>query len=817
MKLIFTITLLLFVFFVAAQNTLLQKKNIKAYKTQQTLKIDGLLNEESWNTAPIASNFIVNQPNFGNPAAQRTVVKIMYDNSAIYVGAILYDTVSLIRKQLTSRDGEGFQDVDFFAVTFDTYLDQQNAFQFGVTSVNVQSDARISGGGGNSGTTDRNWDAVWESQVKITNEGWQVEMKIPYMSLRFAQKNIQDWGINFYRNVRRTNENSYWNSVNPNLDGFVNQFGIIKGFENLHPPLRLSFQPYITAGYSTVPTNSGRINTNILNGGMDVKWGVNESFTMDMTLIPDFGQVISDNVILNLSAFEQEFNENRPFFTEGTELFNKAGIFYSRRIGKTPTGFFAAKQLAADSSYTIIKNPTITQLYNATKFSGRTKKNLGIGIFNAVTAPMFAEFKNSKGEYIKQQTEPLTNYSILVLDQALKNRSSITFTNTNVTRAGNRNHANVTAVDVSLFDKKNLYNLQVQGRYSTIYGNSNTNGYKSYINFAKVSGKYQWGIFNNIESKNYNPNDLGLLFAANEFTTSAYFSFNQFTPNKHFNFRRYSFSVTQTNLYQPFQFQDLSYYSNFFHVFKNFWDISVEVTGQPVWSFDFFDLRTQGRKLKKAPYHFIGLFGSTDSRKKMFFRYGLGFAESPLPNDPFYLVRFGTRYRFSPKFILDIDGRNELDMANFGYAYKDATGEPIIGRRKINNFNLLVNAQYNFKARMNLSIRARHFWSNVTYTNFYTVEANGEWRNSEIAFTNNRNGNFNAFNIDAFYTWDFKPGCRLIASWKNALGPDVFINGLENTKYIQNFRSVLNSPHSNEVSVRFIYFIDYNSLKRKNS
>lgn len=257
-------------------------------------------------------------------------------------------------------------------------------------------------------------------------------------------------------------------------------------------------------------------------------------------------------------------------------------------------------------------------MYNATKFSGRTKKNLGIGIFNAVTAPMFAEFKNSKGEYIKQQTEPLTNYSILVLDQALKNRSSLTFTNTNVTRAGNNNHANVMAVDVSLFDKKNLYNLQVQGRYSTIYGNSNSNGYKSYINFAKVSGKYQWGIFNNIESKNYNPNDLGLLFAANEFTTSAYFSFNQFTPNKHFNFRRYSFSVTQTNLYQPFQFQNLSYNSSFLHVFKNFWDISLEASGQPIWGFDYFDLRTQGRKLKKAPYHFVGLFGSSDSRKKMF-------------------------------------------------------------------------------------------------------------------------------------------------------------------------------------------------------
>jgi hypothetical protein len=204
----------------------------------------------------------------------------------------------------------------------------------------VQSDARISGGGGNSGTEDRNWDAVWESQVKITNNAWQVEMKIPYMSLRFAKKQLQDWGINFYRNVRRTNETSYWSTVNPNVSGFVNQFGTIKGFENLQPPLRLSFLPYITTGYSTVPTNAGRVNNKILNGGMDVKWGINESFTMDMTLIPDFGQVISDNVVLNLSPFEQQFNENRSFLQRELSCLIKLEFFIVVELEKHPQDIF---------------------------------------------------------------------------------------------------------------------------------------------------------------------------------------------------------------------------------------------------------------------------------------------------------------------------------------------------------------------------------------------------------------------------------------------------------------------------------------------
>src|SRR5205085_2680689 len=120
---------------------------------------------------------------------------------------------------------------------------------------------------------------------------------------------------------------------------------------------------------STVPTDNGKINTFLRNGGMDVKYGVSESFTLDMTLIPDFGQVVSDNVVLNLSPFEQQFAENRPFFTEGFELFSKAGLFYSRRIGATPSGYYAARQLAADSGYEIIKNPSVTQLYNGTKLS----------------------------------------------------------------------------------------------------------------------------------------------------------------------------------------------------------------------------------------------------------------------------------------------------------------------------------------------------------------------------------------------------------------------------------------------------------------
>lgn len=788
------------------------QKTLQALSVTTAPKIDGKLDDPAWKSAEIATDFIVFQPTFGKASAQKTEVKLVYTDEAIYIGAYLYDSAQLIRRQLTSRDKEQMQDVDFFSVTFDTYNDKQNAFLFGVTSANVQSDARISSAGGDNGGFDKNWDAVWDSEVKIVSDGWIVEMKIPYMSLRFAKKDIQDWGINFNRFIRRYNESSYWNTVDPKISGTINQSGKLAGLRNLNPPLRLSLLPYVSSSYITIPTHNGRINNVLKNGGMDIKWGINESFTMDMTLIPDFGQTVSDNVILNLSPFEQQFNENRPFFTEGTELFNKAGIFYSRRIGRTPGGYFKAEQLADDSAYRVIKNPGTTQLYNATKFSGRTRRNLGIGIFNAVTAPAYATFENSRGEIIKYKTEPLTNYNIIVLDQALKNRSSISFTNTNVTRQGNYRDANVSAIDLSFFDKKNIYNLKASGRFSHVTGDNAHNGYKTFIQFEKVSGKWQGGVFNNIESKYYDPNDLGILQSPNEFTVGMYCSYQQFSPNKHFNYRNYSFNIRHTSIVDPFAYNAVEANVSFFHLFKNFWDLSLEFNAMPFWIHDYFDLRTDGRKVKKPGYGFVGLFGSTDSRKRLFFYYGFGFAESPIPQDPFYLIKTGARFRFGPKFNLDLSSYREFDHGNIGFAYKDANNEPVIGRRKVKNTNTILNGEYNFKARMNVTFRARHYWSNVEYNNFYLVDNEGEWRNSAIGHTDAYDNNFNAFNLDMFYTWDFKPGCRLIAAWKNALGPDVRINNNKYSKWLQNVGQSLSQPHSNELSVKFIYFIDYNTI-----
>jgi hypothetical protein len=195
-----------------ANNASAQEKNLAALKINTPIKIDGILDEAVWQQAAIADSFIVNFPTFGVPAKQNTQVRVLYSDQAVYIGAYLLDDPKLMRKQLTARDGESRQDVDYFSVFFDTYNDNQNGYQFLVTARNVQSDGRLVANKVSQFglPTDYTWDAVWESKVTMQKDGWIVEMKIPYSALRFSKKEIQDWGINFQRYIRRNNEGSFW-------------------------------------------------------------------------------------------------------------------------------------------------------------------------------------------------------------------------------------------------------------------------------------------------------------------------------------------------------------------------------------------------------------------------------------------------------------------------------------------------------------------------------------------------------------------------------------------------------------------------------
>jgi Domain of unknown function (DUF5916)/Carbohydrate family 9 binding domain-like len=796
-----------------------QTKQYGATSIRTSIKIDGKLDDAAWQNIHPISDFIIAYPNFGANPSLKTAVKIAYDNTALYIAAIMYDDKKNIRKQLTQRDGIERQDCDFFTLGLDTYRDKQNAFIFQVSAAGVQADARQSSANG----TDRSWDAVWESAVSIEVDKWVAEIKIPFSAIRFAKKDVQEWGLQLTRNIRTKNESNTWSPLDPNVDGNINQWGILTDLKNIVPPLRLSFLPYLSGGVKQSPSNLGTQTEYLKSGGMDVKYGINESFTLDMTLIPDFAQVQSDNKFLNLSPFKVRFEDFRPFFTEGTELFNKAGLFYSRNIGAEPKGNADVLDFAIkNSEYNIEKNPGITRLYNATKLSGRTKNNVGIGVFNAITAPMKAILYNNRTKLDTTIiTEPLTNYNVFVFDKAFKNRSSFTFTNTNVMRKGNDRNANVASVNISLFDKTNKHNFSTALYYSNIWGNKEKyGGFKTVFNYGKIGGKWQWSTGVNVESDKYDPNDLGFLLNNNSFEQYASISLNYNNPTKKYLSHRYRLNVSNEYLYKPFAWSTTEIGGNAFFLYKNFWDINFEFNTQPFDFIDFFESRTPGLKLNRFPYLYLGINGSSDSRKKIFISWSIGGAESRVNDDPFYNINFSTRYRFSNKFQLSASFSREFDKGQWGYSHRDTLStlvkdfkDPIIAFRKVLTNNLILSGQYSFTPRMNWTIRMRHNWTNVVNRSFHKLKGDGSW--DDIGFADGRDRNFNVFNVDMFYTWDFKWGSRLTFGWKNALGGNVFLSPYTNTNYTKNFAAMFTNPHSNEFTLKIVYFLDYLDLKKR--
>jgi hypothetical protein len=425
-----------------------KKKTLIATYVDQAPIIDGNLVDEVWQQATVATSFTELSPNPYATPSQKTEVRILYTTEGIYIGAKMWDTApDSILKQLSIRDASGNVNADRFTIFIDGMLTQQTSFEFSVTSAGVQID-RSAG--------DVLWDAVWDSKVKIDTEGWVAEIEIPYSQLRFPKSSEQTWGINFSRIIRRTRQEFFWSTIDPTNENQVQQYGLLKGIEKIQPPIRLSLTPYV-AGYLNYNQDNNPTTpawTPNFSAGADLKYGINESFTLDVALVPDFGDIQSDNVIFNLSPFEVYYAERRPFFTEGVELFSKANLFYSRRIGSQPEHYsIADNDLNTDE--VITKNPQRPYLINALKISGRTKKGLGLGLFNAVTAPSFAQINDTLSTENRQyRTEGFTNYNVIVADQQFWKHSYISLINTSVIRFGGYTDAVATGTEFKIADKK---------------------------------------------------------------------------------------------------------------------------------------------------------------------------------------------------------------------------------------------------------------------------------------------------------------------------------------------------------------------------
>jgi hypothetical protein len=800
--------------------------------TAQQITVDGLDNDAAWQALPnVAGEFTQIQPKFLQPSDYKTEVKLCYSGNGIYILATCFQDKSSILKQLCERDRIGDANADNFSIYFDTYNDKQNGFAFKVSAANVQQDEKLLGGGspggfgGGNGDADASWDAVWESAVKIFDNKWCAEFYIPFSAVRIPNKAEQVWGINFRRSVRKVNEASFWNTYDPNKAGFLLQSGTLQGLKNIKPPLRLALFPYLSTGVQSIPDgNGGRQTQWLKSGGADIKYGINDAFTLDMSLIPDFSQVVSDNLIRNLSPFEQQLSENRPFFTEGVELFNKQDMFYSRRIGQRPNGYYnVLANYGNSANYAITKNPNISTLYNTFKISGRTSNDLGIGIFNALQSNMYAVVKHIPGDSsFSVKTGDLTNYNMIVFDKALPHQSSINFTNANTIRANGAADANVAGLQAEILNKKETHRLFVSTKLSSIFGkNLNTQlGTLSTAEYGKVEGKFKWTVGGTYWSKQFNQTDMGIQFDYNHLELRQNASYQENKPKAKFlNLYRTWFNQNITLNANPMITKSYEFETGLFWLFKNFVDVTWYAGGEPAGIKDFYQISKFDRPLWTSGYVYTGSNGSSDSRKRFFTYWDGSYGRNFQAGWTYREISNGYRYRFNDHFQLSTGLRAVWNHANVGRTNEYfSLSTPLVVFRHVNEYTWDVNAQYNFNANSNLSFRFRHYSTFITAKRLFSVDEDGYWINNEqqLSAIPIQDENFNLQNIDIFYNWIFKPGSRLIISYKQWLNDEYILNDQQNgQRFVDNVYQIMPEPRAFLLAARMIWYIDYNSLRKK--
>ncbi|TBW29067.1 DUF5916 domain-containing protein [Gramella sp. KN1008] len=795
---------LFFTLFSSAQN-LVNRKVYKTHKIENPPVIDGILNEALWKNSQTATNFVMVEPGDGDPIppSHETQVKLVYDDAAIYIAANLKEEhPERIIKQFTQRDN--LQQAEFFLLDINTYDDGENQTRFIVTAAGTQADARMTGD-----NEDFSYNVVWESAVSHDEKGWYVEMKIPYSALRFPDKVDQLWGIQFYRKISHLNENYVWNYIDKSVGQASQHTGLLQGISDIDPPVRLSLYPYISTAADFYDGN----NDFNFNAGMDLKYGINDSFTLDMTLVPDFGQTAYDEVELNLGPFEQVFGENRAFFTEGTELFNKGNLFYSRRVGSTPIGYNDAQKELLENEE-IIDNPDRTDLINALKVSGRTDRGLGVGFFNAVTNKEEALYRDTiTGNTRRLVTEPLANYNILVLDQRFNKNSSISLVNTNVTRNGHFRDGNVSAFLFDIFNKKNSFNFKGQAKMSNVnLPGQNKTGFASNLSVERTKGNIRYNVAHEFANETYDINDLGISFINNYNNFSWGGSYQIFEPKGIYNTYQIKVYGQHLRRYRPDITVNTGMGGSFFAMTRTRFAFggALEINSE---FRDFFEPRAENTYVLYNPFGSTRAFVSSDYRKRFAYDIRVNYEDYYESEQSTLSLNIEPRFRFNDKFNMIYEF--EYEYEDNRPSYVDQTRDMIIfGNRNQKSVENSISGSYNFSTRQGFNLSFRHFWSTATFTDGEFSELIDEGVLKSITYDKDEQGNpdanFNIWNLDLSYRWQFAPGSEAVVLYRNAIFNR---DKLSQLGFNESLDNLFAQPARHNLSLRLVYYIDYNRVK----
>ncbi len=781
--------------------------------------IDGILSEDLWNDLNPATDFTLMWPETRNgikiPNEFKTTAYVCYDDNAIYVGAILkHPNIDKIPKELSQRDEIWNVNAETFFVTFNTYNDDLNFFGFQVTSAGTVGDVY------SSGTIDSDdflYNTVFEAKINISSDGWSLEMVIPYSAIRFPKKEVQLWGLNFGRKIQSLDETYVWSPVNVNELEYHESNGTLKGIKNINPPLRMFFYPYIQSSVnlqSRFKTSSSYI------GGMDLKYGLSSSFTLDASLIPDFGQVEFDNVELNLGPFQQQFDENRAFFTEGANLFKIAdgdmgggSFFYSRRIGEK----ISLEDNLLEEDEQFYNFDSTPQLLSTVKVTGTTSKNLSIGLLNAITNKLDVEIENfSSNETRKQTIQPLVNYNVLSLTkQLLNDYSSVSVINTNKT-GGDGLYGNNIAFVADMFDSNRDFNFKLKTFGSLTPKINNKNGFRYGISLSELKGNFRynfswWGV-----DKHYKQNELGYFNFTDHQSYSTRISYQ--ILNEYGFLRKYSNYLRFQNTRTFHSFERKLWGLRFGNDFstKNLMVFEADFAYSSI-TRDYDKPRANNRYVLEPENFQAKLVVQSNKNKNFSYRVQWNkfnyFKEDFNERKSQNRIYISTLYRFSDRFSLELKS-NHIDFKD-DIGYLDTINENIyFGRRNIKSVENNIDFSYFFDSKKWVNLKLRNYWSRAKYDNsLFLLDLNGKRTQVDYSLLEfNPNTNFNIWNVDISFEWWFAPGSNMILLYRNQLFNNDNLVGLD---YLQSLNNLFDFNAQHQLSLRINYLINLNRKKNK--
>jgi len=801
------------------------KKPLRVYHTcrlsVEKPLIDGKLDDACWKTGEWSSNYTQWIPNEGARPSQPTQLKILYDDKNIYVAIRAFDSVP---KKISRKAGRRDEFTgDMVGVTFDSYHDRRTGFEFDVTAAGQKLDLLLT----NPNNADLNWNAVWKAKTAKEDSTWTAEIEIPLSQLRYSNDSVQVWGLHAWRWIDRLQQESDWELQTSTSPGILYLFGELQGIKGLPKSRRIEIMPYVSGKFNTFkpePNNpfadKGRNWAG--NVGLDAKIGLTSNFTVDLTVNPDFGQVESDPSVMNLSAFETFYDEKRTFFLEGKNIFSfdfdNSSLFYSRRIGHTPS-FHPA---LTDNEF--MKYPDNTSILGAVKVSGKTAKGLSIGILQSLTASSDARV-DSLGKRKNINVEPLTNYSVVRVQQDFKKGNTVLggiftstnrFINTPQLELLNRNaytggidflhqwHDKEYFLDAKLVassitgSSEAMTNLQQSSaRYyqrpdiQNVHIDTISNRLSGYGGDVKIGkgSKGLWRYSTELiwRSPGLDLNDMGFMQMADiiKQKNSVYCFVNKQVSL----FRTYNFTLSETNNWD-FALRYLSSNANLsaYFEFLNKWAVSTSAS-YTTQALDTRILRG-GNAMLLPSIWYQSLYARTDPSAKLCFELNTELSTSGFGSARYYSVQ--PSVRFTPINTLKLStsfnySGNRNDLQYITTTNSDNQQRYILGKIDQKTLGITFRVDYNITPELSIQYYGSPYATIGKYSDFkrvtnprannysgrfaeLTPTLNGS-NTYEVSDNNNNynfgnpNFNFSQFRSNLVFRWEYRPGSQLYLVW----------------------------------------------------